>query len=150
MGCQVELGNHQLKMMPPKAELQAFCANMSNMPDIVQTLAVIACFAQGTTRFEGISHLKYKESDRIVDTANELQKLGVTVRYGEDWLEVDGTAKLKGADLKTHDDHRMAMALAQFAWKLHGVTLDDASVVAKSFPKFWQVMASMGMDSCPE
>ncbi len=146
MGCQVELGEHWVKLTPPETRLRSFTYNMSDMPDIVQTLAVLACFAEGTTRFEGISHLRYKESDRIVDTANELQKLGATARYGDDWLEVDGAHALQGTELKSHDDHRMAMALAQFAWKIDDVQIEDPDVVAKSFPKFWQLMETMGME----
>ncbi len=146
MGCEIECSNEiiQLNRNQP---LQAISENMSDKPDIVQTLAVVACFAKGTSRFEGIAHLRFKESDRISDTVNELRKLGVKAEYGEDWLEVTGGCSLSSAIVDTHDDHRMAMSLAQLSWKVKGLKMNNPDVVAKSFPKFWELMDAMGMDT---
>ena len=146
MGCSIEMGERWIRVTPPKTRLKGFIANMSNMPDIVQTLTVLACFAEGTTRFEGISHLRYKESDRIVDTANEIAKLGAKVNYGEDFLEIEGAQPLTGTKLLSHDDHRMAMALAQFAWQVDNIEIADPHVVNKSFPTFWPLMKTMGLE----
>ena len=146
MGCKVECNHHKIQLSRSQP-LQAIVENMSDKPDIVQTLAVVACFAEGTTRFEGISHLRYKESDRIKDTVDELRKFGVKASYGEDWLEVTGGAELTAATIDTHDDHRMAMALAQLAWKVEGVKMNQPGVVAKSFPGFWKLMEQMGLES---
>jgi 3-phosphoshikimate 1-carboxyvinyltransferase len=146
MGCEIDCSEQKIELKRSQP-LQAIVENMSDKPDIVQTLAVVACFAQGTTRFEGISHLRYKESDRIKDTAEELRKFGVEVNYAEDWLEVTGGSEFSPATIDTHDDHRMAMALAQLAWKIEGVKINQPEVVAKSFPGFWKLMKQMGLES---
>ncbi len=146
MGCDIECDGDSVHLVRNKP-LLAITENMSDQPDIVQTLAVVACFAEGTSRFEGIAHLRFKESDRISDTADELRKFGVSVDYGDDWLAVTGGAELTAAVVDTHDDHRMAMALAQLAWQLDGVSMNHPEVVAKSFPGFWSLMKQMGLNS---
>ncbi len=145
MGCEIKMSHHQLHLKPP-SKIKAINENMSDMPDIVQTLAVVACFAKGVSRFDGISHLRYKESDRIVDTANELTKLGAIVRYGDDWLEVEGGFELKDAEIDSHDDHRMAMSLAQIGWRVENLIIKNPQVVDKSFPNFWSLMDFMGLE----
>ncbi len=148
MGCDINIENETLYLSARTKSLQAIQKNMSEMPDIVQTLAVVACFAEGVSRFEDIAHLKLKESDRIADTARELRKLGIKVNFGEDWLEVAGISsneQLQQGIIDSHDDHRMAMALSQLAWKKPGIVMQQPQVVAKSFPGFWQLMQSMGL-----
>ncbi len=146
MGCEINCDENSVRLTRNKP-LTAITENMSDKPDIVQTLAVVACFAEGTSRFEGISHLRFKESDRIVDTVTELRKIGVEANYGEDWLEVTGSDNLQGAKLTTHHDHRMAMSLAQLAWKIDNIEIEQPEVVAKSFPRFWELMETMGLTS---
>jgi len=145
MGCQIELNNETVELSRNQP-LMAITENMSDKPDIVQSLAVVACFANGSSRFEGISHLRFKESDRIGDTVEELRKFGVKADYGDDWLEVTGGSELTAATIDTHDDHRMAMAIAQLAWKVEGVKMNHPEVVAKSFPGFWKLMQQMGLE----
>ncbi len=126
--------------------LQAIDVDMSEMPDVVQTLAVMASFAEGTTKIRNIAHLAFKESNRIKDTATELQKAGIEVNYGEDFLEVKG-GKPTAAVIETYDDHRMAMSMALLGAKTDGIVIKDPEVVNKSFPSFWQQMAFCGLSS---
>jgi len=120
--------------------------DLSNMPDVAQTLAVIACFADGVTRITNVEHLAYKESNRIVDTANELRKAGIQVEYGSDYLNVHG-GKPQAASLETHDDHRMAMSLALLGIKTEGIVINNHEVVSKSFPTYWDLLDSVGIQS---
>jgi 3-phosphoshikimate 1-carboxyvinyltransferase len=126
--------------------LQAIDVDMSEMPDVVQTLAVMACFAEGTTIIRNIAHLAFKESNRIKDTAAELRKTGITVDYGEDFLQIKG-GQPKAAVIETHDDHRMAMSMALLGAKSDGIVIKDPEVVNKSFPSYWQQMAACGLKS---
>ncbi|MDH5629748.1 MAG: 3-phosphoshikimate 1-carboxyvinyltransferase [Gammaproteobacteria bacterium] len=119
---------------------------LSNMPDVAQTLAVIACFADGVTKITNVEHLAYKESNRIVDTAEELRKTGIQVEYGSDYLTVYG-GNPKGATLDTHDDHRMAMSLALLGIKVEGIIINNAEVVSKSFPTYWDLLETVGIGS---
>lgn len=134
--------------------LIAFCSgqltgievDMGEMPDVVQTLAVMACFAKGKTHISNIAHLAYKESNRIKDTAIELLKTGIKVEYGEDYLIIEGGIP-EAAELETYDDHRMAMSMALLGAKTKGIKIKDPEVVNKSFPDYWKLMSDCGLDS---
>ncbi|MEM9102300.1 MAG: 3-phosphoshikimate 1-carboxyvinyltransferase [Pseudomonadota bacterium] len=144
MGCLIKnspqglviKGPHQLKAL---SEI-----DLKNMPDVGQTLAVLAVYAQGKTKITGISHLRFKESDRIADTCQELQKLGVEAVYDEDSMTITGGDVLPGM-VETHDDHRMAMSLSLLGLKTQGIVINDAEVVGKSFPKYWTMLENLGI-----
>lgn len=115
--------------------------------DEVPILAVAAAAASGTTRFEDVSELRVKETDRLAATARLVTALGATARVdGNDTLEVDG---LGGADrfgrfeFDAHDDHRMAMAAAIAAIVGAGGVIAGFSGVATSYPSFLADLASL-------
>jgi 3-phosphoshikimate 1-carboxyvinyltransferase len=113
--------------------------------DEVPVLAVVACAAHGTTRFDGVGELRVKESDRLAAIAEGLARLGAVTRTGEDWLEVDGPARLHGATLDSQGDHRLAMAWAVASLIAAGpVTVDDWDAVAVSYPRFAEDLESLG------
>lgn len=145
MGMNFEKRDKSLVVSSTKP-LQAIDVDMSEMPDVVQTLAVMACFAEGTTIIRNIAHLAFKESNRIKDTAAELKKAGIEVNYGEDFLEVKG-GKPTEAVIDTYDDHRMAMSMALLGVKSQGIVIKDPGVVNKSFPSYWEQMAICGLKS---
>ncbi len=116
------------------------------MPDVVQTLAVMACFAKGKTQIKNIAHLAYKESNRIKDTATELLKAGIKVEYGDDYLMIEG-GKPAAANIQTYDDHRMAMSMALLGAKTKGIKINHPEVVNKSFPNYWKLMSECGLGS---
>jgi 3-phosphoshikimate 1-carboxyvinyltransferase len=112
--------------------------------DEVPLLAAVACSAQGVTRFEGVVELRVKESDRLSAVADALTRMGATVRCGEDWLEVEGPARLRGARLSSLGDHRLAMAWAVAALRADSpveITLWEA--VNVSYPAFERDLASL-------
>ena len=127
-------------------QLKGIEIDMGEMPDVVQTLAVMACFAKGITHIKNIAHLAYKESNRIKDTATELQKTGIKVEYGDDFLLIEGGIP-KAAVIDTYDDHRMAMSMALLGARTVGVIIKDQNVVNKSFPNYWTLMGQCGLGS---
>ena len=135
MGCRVEKKANALHIKGNP--LRGITINMNNMPDAVQTLAVIALFAEGETVIEGIGNLRIKETDRISALANELTRLGAGVEAGEDFLIIR-PGDYKGAEVETYDDHRMAMSFAVAGLKIPGVRIKDPKCVEKSFPDFFQ------------
>jgi 3-phosphoshikimate 1-carboxyvinyltransferase len=136
MGCRVE---HEEDGIIVKGEhLSAVTVDMSDMPDMVPTLAVVAAFAEGTTRIDNVPHLKAKESDRLGSVAVELQKMGINAEADDTGLTVTGGIP-KGAIIQTYDDHRMAMSFAIAGLIVPGIQIMDEQCVEKSFPNFWDV-----------
>ncbi len=118
-----------------------------SMIDEYPILAAVAAFAEGPTRMEGIGELRVKESDRLAAMAEGLSACGVTVRTGEDWMEVEGTGgKVPGgATVATHMDHRIAMAFLVLGLAAEDpVTVDDGRMIATSFPGFVALMRGLG------
>ncbi len=142
MGCHVEKTGGGITLQGVD-RLEGIHVDMGNMPDVVPTLAVVAAFAHGTTVIENISHLRIKECDRLTAVATELSKLGARVEERESALIIhgDGGNSLKGAEIHTYADHRMAMCFAVAGLKIPGVKIIGEECVGKSFPDFWQRFA---------
>jgi 3-phosphoshikimate 1-carboxyvinyltransferase len=118
------------------------------MIDEYPVLAVLAAFAEGETRMEGLSELKVKESDRLAATAAGLTDCGVEAHVDGDDLIVRGAGEVKGGGLvATHMDHRIAMAFLTLGLGAREpVTVDDVSMIATSFPSFVPLMTKLGAE----
>lgn len=144
MGCRVIKDSKKISVKGPK-KLKSLTMDMKDHPDLVQTTAVVAAFANGTTHLNNIENLIHKESNRIEDTATELRNIGVDVKTTQTSLVIHG-GKVKGGTVNTHNDHRMAMSMAIAALgSIDGVTIKDAEVVSKSYPNFWQDLKKIGV-----
>lgn len=116
--------------------------DMGSCPDLVPTVAATAALAplgSGTTTIRNVAHLRIKESDRLQACADELAKLGAKTVTFADGLSVTPGPLPRGqrVELRTYDDHRMAMSLSLFGLAGVEVALDNPKCVAKSFPGFW-------------
>jgi 3-phosphoshikimate 1-carboxyvinyltransferase len=114
------------------------------IPDAAMTLAIVALFAQAPTRLVNIGSWRVKETDRIAAMAAELAKLGATLAAGGDWLEVAPLAAFRHATIDTYDDHRMAMCFSLAALGGAGVAINDPGCVRKTFPGYFDALASIG------
>ncbi len=120
-------------------------AQVPSMVDEYPILAVIAAYAKGTTEMRGLAELRVKESDRLSATLALLSKNGVQAEIDGDTLLVTGGPVAGGALVKTHHDHRIAMsALILGLGAENPISIDDASMIATSFPSFFDLMASLG------
>jgi 3-phosphoshikimate 1-carboxyvinyltransferase len=121
-----------------------FNRQLNNTPDIAQTIAV-TCFGLGTgCHLTGLHTLKIKETDRLQALKNELEKLGATVFVSDDSLVLEPSVSINpGIKIQTYQDHRMAMAFAPLALKTT-IMIQEAEVVSKSYPAFWQDLKSIG------
>ncbi len=136
MGCNIKLLDDGINVTGGK--LSGIDVDMSHMPDMVPTLAVVAAFAEGTTRIRGVGHLKVKECNRLNAVGTELTKMGIDVEIGDSTLIING-GRPRGAVIDTYDDHRMAMSFAVAGLRTPGVCIKNESCVEKSFPSFWEV-----------
>lgn len=118
--------------------------DLTNSPDIAQTIAV-TCFALGIAcNLTGLHTLKIKETDRLVALKTEIEKLGGKVEITDKSLHLSTTTTIKkNVTIATYNDHRMAMAFAPLALKVP-IKIQDATVVSKSYPTFWDDLKSIG------
>jgi 3-phosphoshikimate 1-carboxyvinyltransferase len=121
------------------------------MIDEYPVLAVAACFAEGTTTMTGLEELRVKESDRLSTVADGLKLNGADCDEGRDYLVVrgrpggKGLGSAAGGQVTTYLDHRIAMSfLVMGLASEHPVTVDDATMIATSFPEFMDLMTGLG------
>ena len=143
MGCSVEYRQEKIRISRHD-ELNGISVDMGDYPDIVPTVAVVAAYAQGKTKITNIAHLRFKESDRLSNTAVELGKMGIRADVTEDTMVVYG-GKPKGAEIEAHGDHRMAMSFAIAALFAEGDSIiNGAEAVTKSYPQFFADLKKLG------
>jgi 3-phosphoshikimate 1-carboxyvinyltransferase len=118
--------------------------NLQSSPDIAQTIAV-TCFGLGIgCRLTGLHTLKIKETDRLEALKTELSKLGANIVVTNDALTIQESESLKSnIKIATYQDHRMAMAFAPLALKT-SLIIENAEVVSKSYPTFWEDLKAVG------
>jgi len=143
MGCRVERGLTSISVHRDlEHPLHGIDIDMVDVSDLAPTVAVVSLFAAEGSRIRGVGFIRAKESDRLGDLARELSKTGASVVETEDGLIIQPTA-LRGVHLETHHDHRLAMSFAVLAGRIAGISIDDPSVVSKSWPDFWSVREQM-------
>jgi 3-phosphoshikimate 1-carboxyvinyltransferase len=140
MGCTVQWGTDYIEVSG-RAD-HGIDVDMNAISDTVQTLSVVALFAKGPTTIRGVAHNRHKETDRIGDLATELRRLGADVDEQPDGLIIHPRS-LRGCDLTTYRDHRMAMSLALAGLMVPGVRILDPGCTGKTYPKFFEDLGSL-------
>lgn len=137
----ISKSNHKIN------NLQPITYNLQQSPDIAQTIAV-TCFGLGLgCHLTGLHTLKIKETDRIQALKNELENIGASVSITNNSISLKSSKFIKeNITIKTYQDHRMAMAFAPLALKT-SLIIEDAEVVSKSYPDFWNDLKSCGIQS---
>ncbi|MDO5049539.1 MAG: 3-phosphoshikimate 1-carboxyvinyltransferase [Actinomycetaceae bacterium] len=136
-------------------EIKGFEGDMSQVGELVPTLAAVCALASTPSRITNIGHLRGHETDRLAAIATELRKLGVDVDEGEDYLAIDPTngwrEKLQGpVELHSYSDHRMATFAAIIGLVVPEVYVDDIETVSKTMPDFvdrWNKMLNGGANA---
>lgn len=121
--------------------------DLNNTPDIAQTIAVTAFGLGISCELSGLHTLKIKETDRLEALKTELGKLGAAISVTDDSLSLEASDAINpGIAIDTYNDHRMAMAFAPLALRVP-IVINNADVVSKSFPTFWEDLMSIGLAS---
>lgn len=123
--------------------LKAIDVDLSNAPDLLITVAVLAAMAEGTTNITGVKHARVKETDRIDTTCRELEKLNCKLEEYEDGMSITGGVDSGIVD--SHGDHRLAMAFSLIGLK-HDIEIVNGEVFDVSFPNFIETMADLGFE----
>lgn len=128
-----------------KAPLRAFEFDATHCPDLFPPLVALAAHCEGVTLLKGAGRLAHKESNRSQALKEEFGKLGITIKIDGDEMRVHGGTGIQGADVSSHQDHRIAMACATAALTANGqVKLTGADAVNKSYPEFWKHWQKIG------
>ncbi len=128
----------------PKAKLRGVSVDINNCVDAVTILAAVACFAEGTTHIQNAAIARNKECNRLQGITEELRKMGAHIHETADGLVVQGS-KLRGSEVHSYHDHRMAMSLAVAGLGAEGKTkITSTECVSKTFPSFIQDFNAIG------
>ena len=142
MGAKVIRGEDYVEI-GSGGKLKAIDVDLSNAPDLLITVAVLAAMAEGTTNITGVGHARVKETDRIDTTCRELEKLGCKVVEYEDGMSITGGVTSGVVD--SHGDHRLAMAFSLIGLK-HDIEIVNGEVFDVSFPNFIEAIAELGFE----
>lgn len=145
LGVETTFSENTISLKNTGKEQKQLSLNLVNTPDIAQTIAV-TCFGLGTGCYlTGLHTLKIKETDRLEALKTELTKLGAVVAVTNDSLTLESSIHINSdVAINTYNDHRMAMAFAPLALKTF-IIINDAGVVSKSYPSFWDDMQQVGI-----
>ncbi len=143
-GVETKFTNNSITLSKVSAHSDSINLDLSNSPDIAQTIAV-TCFGLGMSCFlKGLHTLKIKETDRLEALKVEIEKLGGSVSITTNSLTLDASNSVnENIEIETYNDHRMAMAFAPIALKTT-IKIKDADVVSKSYPDFWRDLKTIG------
>lgn len=127
-----------------KSELKAFDFDATESPDLFPPLVALASYCEGISAFKGVSRLIYKESNRALALKEEFGKMNINIEIKDDIMYVTG-GQTSGARVESHEDHRIAMAVAVAALGASGdVYIRDSQCVAKSYPAFFNDLRNLG------
>lgn len=145
LGVETKFENNQITLSKSgNTNLQSVILDLNQAPDIAQTIAV-TCFGLGIgCHLTGLHTLKIKETDRLEALRIELEKLGADITVTNDSLTLKiSSVTQRNVAINTYNDHRMAMAFAPLAL-ITDIIINDAEVVSKSFPDFWNDLKQIG------
>ena len=146
MGAEISIDKQQRIVTVNSAPLSGVELDINATPDALPALAVVGCFAAGTTRLVNVPQARLKETDRISVMTSELKKLGADIKELSDGLEIK-QSPLTGGTVGSHDDHRVVMALAAAGLVAdEPVTIQGAQAAAVTFPDFVKLMEDLGAD----
>ncbi|WP_205586489.1 MULTISPECIES: 3-phosphoshikimate 1-carboxyvinyltransferase [unclassified Rhizobium] len=158
-GGKIDLGTPAEQFSQPDAKAYDLISKFPHLPavidgsqmqDAIPTLAVLAAFNETPVRFVGIENLRVKECDRIRALSSGLSRIvpNLGTEEGDDLIVASDPSlagKVLPAEIDSFADHRIAMSFALAGLKIGGITILDPDCVAKTFPSYWNVLASLGV-----
>jgi 3-phosphoshikimate 1-carboxyvinyltransferase len=140
MGCEVRRSPDSITIIG--RPLRGIDVDMNAISDTVQTLAVVALFADGPTTIRNVAHARHKETDRLAAVGTELRKLGAGVAERADGLLIT-PRESRAAAIDTYRDHRMAMSFALAGLRIPGVRINDPGCVEKTYPRYFDDLENL-------
>lgn len=134
----------------PASELHVFDGDVSDIPDVVPTLATIcAVKTNGVSLLRNVGHLRFKECDRIEAILKNFALLGLQAEIvkenEQEHLKIYGNIGSMSGTIQTYDDHRIAMVFGTLSSKYPGIQIDNPDCVSKSYPTFWKQLDNLSL-----
>lgn len=144
MGVTVERGE-EYTVVSSTGKLKGCEIDLNATPDALPAMAVAACFAEGTTRLVNVAQARIKETDRIDCMTKELTKMGAKVTELPDGMIIEGGHLLRGCEVESYHDHRIAMALTIAGMVAEGETvINDGEAASVTYPNFVEDFKTLG------
>jgi 3-phosphoshikimate 1-carboxyvinyltransferase len=143
MGADLVFGRDSITVVG-SGRLRGIDVSLADMPDMAQTLAVVALFAEGATTLRDLHTLRVKETDRVAALATELGKLGASIDVDGDAMTIRPPEKVTSATIHTYEDHRMAMSFAVAGTRVGGIVIRHVECVNKTYPRFFDDFVMLG------
>ena len=141
-GAKMSISDNSVAIM--RSDMEAFEFDSTESPDLFPPLVALASYCNGVTGIKGTKRLIHKESNRADALVEEFGKLGIKVEVSNDYMIVTG-GKVNGGKVNSHEDHRIAMALATAALGATGkVAVRDSHCIGKSYPEFFDDLRKAG------
>lgn len=141
-GAKMNINENHIEIS--KSELKSFDFDATESPDLFPPLVALAAYCDGKSNIKGVSRLIFKESNRASTLKEEFGKMNISIDIKDDVMTVTG-GQTKGARVESHDDHRIAMAVAVASLGAEGkVHIRDSQCVAKSYPGFFDDLRNLG------
>jgi len=146
MGCDVSQDRESTTVSGPGRRLRPVDVDLSGSPDGSLAVAVACLYADGESKLGGLGSLRFKESDRLVALATEIERLGAGARIEDDSLLITPAA-LRPAVIETYQDHRVAMSFALIGLVEAGIEITSPEVVGKTWPEYWDILESLDREN---
>jgi 3-phosphoshikimate 1-carboxyvinyltransferase len=145
MGGKIKVDRHKGEVtIQGASDLSGGSFDLTNSPDLLPVVSILALKSKKTVRIMGISHARLKETDRVSNIAFELAKFGATVKEQRDEIAITPPTLLKNASLDAYNDHRLFMAFTIASMLTEKSTVSGAESVDVSYPNFIQDMINLG------
>jgi 3-phosphoshikimate 1-carboxyvinyltransferase len=143
MGVKIRSSNKKTTTF--KSRITGIKAELSDTPDLFPIVCALSSVAQGESILTGLGRLKHKESNRVSSMMEGLKKMGADITQDGDAVIIKGR-RLKGTRIRPFNDHRISMAFGVLGLVAEGrMVIENAECVAKSYPRFWRDLESIGM-----
>jgi 3-phosphoshikimate 1-carboxyvinyltransferase len=140
-GAKMHIGENKIEIGP--SALIAFDFDATDCPDLFPPLVALAAYCKGITRIKGVHRLTHKESNRTVALQQEFGKMGIVIGVDGDTMLITGNS-VKGTEVHSHHDHRIAMSCAVAALSAEGpTTIHTAEAINKSYPDFYDHLQTL-------
>ena len=152
LGVRTVFEDNQVRLYKTKTEHHAVCLDLSDQPDLAQTMAVTCALSERPFHFTGLQSLRIKETDRMAALRRELLKLGYVIEEAnESELMWKGQCCRPDPEpaIDTYEDHRMALSFAPVCFRFPHLRINDTHVVTKSYPGYWNDLLKAGFNLQP-